>query len=108
MEYLTPIIVATIAAIGGYLGNKMSHKSKKTENKNTEMDTVLKNYQAMYDRLNEENKELRDRLRQVKEDNEVERSRLVQTISENNKQIEDLKLRISFLKEELEKLNREG
>ena len=107
MEYLTPIIVATIAAIGGYLGNKMSHTSKKTENKNTEMDTVLKNYQAMYDRLNEENKELRDRLRQVKEDNEVERLRLVQTISENNKRIEGLKLRISFLKEELERLNKE-
>ena len=107
MEYLTPIIVATIAAIGGYLGNKMSHTSKKTENKNTEMDTVLKNYQSMYDRLNEENKELRDRLRQMKEDNEVERLRLVQTISENNKQIEDLKLRISFLKEELERLNKE-
>ena len=107
MEYLTPIIVATIAAIGGFLGNKMSHVSKKTENKNTEMDTVLKNYQAMYDRLNEENKELRDRLKQVKKDNELERSRLVQTITENNKQIEDLKLRISFLKEELRKLNKE-
>lgn len=106
MEYLTPIIVAVIAAAGGYLGNKMSHTNKKTENKNTEMDTVLKNYQAMYDRLNEENKELRDRLRQVKEDNEAERLELIHAIADKEKEISELKTRISVLKEKIEKLNK--
>lgn len=103
MEYLVPIIVAIIGLLGGVYGNKLSHREKRTENSNNQINKVIDSYQAMYGNIKSENENYRRQLQELKEENERERQRLIAKIRVKEEEMRKLRQQITALKKRLER-----
>lgn len=68
-EYVVMIIVATITAVGGWIGNKISNKPKNDDNHMNRINLIITQYESW-------NEELKERNMTLKKENHILREKV--------------------------------
>lgn len=75
-EYVVMIIVASITAVGGWIGNHISNKPKRDDSHMNRIELIITKYESWNKALEKENEDLESRNITLKKENHILREKV--------------------------------
>lgn len=75
-EYVVMIIVASITAVGGWIGNHISNKPKREDSHMNKINLIIMQYESWNEALKKENGKLSERNVTLKKENHILREKV--------------------------------